>query len=109
MYAIIEDSGKQFKLTTGDKLRLDRPLEQHEAITNGKTLTLDRVLLVAGTDAPAKIGQPTVAGATVSVEVLGSVRGKKLVVEKHSRRKRYHRRHGHRQNYIEVKVTAINA
>jgi len=108
MYAIIEDSGKQFKITTGDRLRLDRPLEDHEKIVEGKTLTLDRVLLVGGTDAAAKIGQPTVAGATISVDVIDSVRGKKLIIEKHNRRKRYHRKHGHRQNYIEVKVTAIN-
>jgi len=109
MYAIIEDGGKQHKITTGDKLRLDRPLDQHEAIVNGKTLTLDRVLLIGGTDEPAKIGIPTVPGATVSVEVLASIKAKKLVVEKFSRRKRYHRRHGHRQKYVEVKVTAINA
>lgn len=109
MYAIIEDSGTQFKVTSGDVLRIDRPLEDHEKIVAGKTITFDKVLLVGGTDGAAKIGQPVVAGATVTAEVIDSVKGDKLVVEKHNRRKRYHRRKGHRQKFIAVKITAINA
>ncbi|MFT3786603.1 MAG: 50S ribosomal protein L21 [Tepidisphaeraceae bacterium] len=108
MYAIIEDSGTQFKVTPGDKIRIDRPLADHPTIVDGKTVTFDRVLLVGGEGA-AKIGQPVVAGATVTAEVLRSLKDKKVIVEKYNRRKRYHRKQGHRQNYVEVKISAINA
>ncbi len=107
MYAIIDDSGTQFKVTTGDVIRVDRVLEEHPKFVEARTITFDRVLLVGGED--TKVGQPVVAGATVVGEVLRSVRAKKVIIEKHNRRKRYHRKQGHRQNYLEVKVTAINA
>jgi len=106
MYAIIEDSGTQFKVTSGDVIRIDRKMEEHEKLVEGKTIKFDRVLLVAGEGSP-KLGSPLVAGATVTGEVLRSMRDKKIIVEKHNRRKRYHRKQGHRQNYIEVKVTSI--
>jgi large subunit ribosomal protein L21 len=102
MYAIIEEGGKQHKVTTGDRLRIDRPYVEGE-----KTLTLDRVLLVAG-DGSVKIGQPLVAGATVTAEVLGAVKGKKVMLQKYKRRKGYSRKQGHRQNYTEIKISAIN-
>jgi len=102
MYAIIEEGGKQHKVTTGDRLRIDRPHVEGE-----KTLTLDRVLLVAG-DGAVRIGQPLVAGATVTAEVLGAVKGKKVMLQKYKRRKGYSRKQGHRQNYTEIKISAIN-
>lgn len=103
MYAIVEDGGKQYKVTTGDRLMLDRKVAEGE-----KTVTLDRVLLVGG-EGEAKIGQPVVAGATVTAEVLGEASGKKIDIFKYRRRKGYHKRQGHRQHYTQVKVTAINA
>jgi large subunit ribosomal protein L21 len=102
MYAIIQDSGTQFKVTTGDRLRIDRPA------TDEKTITFDKVLLVAGEGSP-KIGAPLVAGATVTAEVLGAIRGPKIDIQKYKRRKGYHKKIGHRQNYLEVKITGINA
>ena len=60
MYAIIEDSGTQFKVTSGDRIRIDRPLGEEI-----KSVTFDKVLLVAGEGSP-KIGLPLVAGATVT-------------------------------------------
>ena len=103
MYAIIEEGGKQFKVTTGDTLLLDRKVDEGTT-----TLNLDRVLLV-GAGADAKIGTPTVAGATVSVEVLGDVKGPKVISFDYKRRKGYRKTKGHRQQYTKVKVTAINA
>ena len=103
MYAIVEDGGKQYKVTTGDRLLIDRKVAE-----DVKTVTLDRVLLVGG-EGDAKIGQPLVAGATVTVEVIGAKKGKKLEIYKYNRRKGYHKRQGHRQKYTEVKVTGINA
>ena len=103
MYAIIDEGGKQFKVSTGDTLLIDRKVEE------GTTeLKLDRVLLV-GSGAETKVGTPTVAGATVSVEVLGAKKGPKTISFDYKRRKGYRNTKGHRQQYTEVKVTAINA
>ena len=103
MYAIIEDSGTQFKVTTGDRIRIDRAVGEKE-----KTVTFDRVLLIAGEGQP-KLGAPTLAGATVTAEVLGAIKGPKIDTIKHRRRKGYYRKIGHRQKYTEVKISAINA
>ena len=103
MYAIIEDSGTQFKVTSGDVIRIDRPLDDHQGLVDARTIRFDKVLLVGGGDS-TKLGAPLVAGAIVEGEVLRAMKSKKVVVEKHNRRKRYHRRKGHRQNYLEVKI-----
>ena len=103
MYAIIEEAGKQFKVTSGDTILIDRHAGENE-----KTITFDRVLLVGG-EGEAKIGTPAVSGATVVADVLGEVMGKKVVTQKYARRKGFHKKIGHRQNYTEVKITAINA
>ncbi|MGA2583867.1 MAG: 50S ribosomal protein L21 [Tepidisphaeraceae bacterium] len=101
MYAIIDDGGRQHKVTSGDLIRLDRPE------TTEKTITFDRVLLVGGEGEP-KIGTPTVAGATVVGDVLGMVKTKKIDTIKYKRRKGYHKKIGHRQNQIHVRITGIN-
>jgi large subunit ribosomal protein L21 len=103
MYAIIEDSGTQFKVTSGDTIRIDRRIED-----DAKTVTFDRVLLVAGGEDKPKLGVPAVAGATVVADVIGEVKGPKIDIQKYKRRKGYHRKIGHRQRYTEVKITAIN-
>ena len=105
MYAIIEDSGTQFKVTSGDRIRIDRALGEGD-----KTVTFDRVLLVAGGEGNAKPkpGNPLVGGATVTADVIGPVKGPKLVIQKYKRRKGYDRKVGHRQHYTEVKITGIN-
>jgi large subunit ribosomal protein L21 len=104
MYAIIRDSGTQFKVTSGDRLLIDRPVDE----VHPETITFTDVLLVAG-DGPAKIGAPLVEGATVTAQVLGEKSGPKIDIQKYKRRKGYHRKIGHRQWYLEVKVTSINA
>ena len=103
MYAIIEEGGRQFKVTSGDRIRIDRMVGEGE-----KNVTFDRVLLVGGEGSP-KIGDPLVGGATVTADVLGPVKGPKIVIQKYKRRKGYHRKIGHRQQYLEVRVTGINA
>ena len=102
MYAIIEDSGTQFKVTTGDTIRIDRKVEGGE-----KSVTFDRVLLVGGEGDP-RIGDPIVSGATVTADVVGGAKGPKVVSVKHRRRKGYHKKIGHRQKYTAVKITGIN-
>jgi large subunit ribosomal protein L21 len=102
MYAIIEDGGRQHKVTTGDRLRIDREAQE------GQTkVTFDRVMLIAGEGEP-RIGQPIVAGATVTADVVRSLKGPKIDTIKYRRRKGYHKKIGHRQNYLEVKITGIN-
>lgn len=103
MYAIIEDSGTQFKVTTGDRLLLERIYSE-----DMKTITFDRVLLVGG-EGDARIGTPHVAGATVTAEVVGPARGPKIDIYKYKRRKGYHKKQGHRQHLLEVKISGINA
>jgi large subunit ribosomal protein L21 len=102
MYAIIETSGRQHKVTSGDTLRIDREITGEE-----KTITFDRVLLVGG-EGPAKIGTPVVTGATVTADVLRAVKGPKIDIMKYKRRKGYHKKQGHRQPQLEVKITGIN-
>lgn len=103
MYAIIEESGKQFKVTSGDTIDIDR-----EGSPDQTTITFDRVLLVGG-EGEAKVGSPLVAGATVTAEVVGPIKGEKVEIFKFRRRKGYHKHTGHRQQYLRVKITGINA
>ena len=102
MYAIIEDGGRQYRVTSGDVIRIDRPFDENE-----KNVKFDRVLLVAGEGDP-RIGAPLVGGATVSADVVRAVKGPKIDIQKYKRRKGYHRKIGHRQKYTEVKITGIS-
>jgi large subunit ribosomal protein L21 len=102
MYAIIEEGGKQHKVTSGDLLLIDRDVQPEE-----KTVTFGRVLLVGGEGEP-RIGAPAVAGASVTADVIGPVKGPKIDIQKYKRRKGYHKKQGHRQHYIQVRVTGIN-
>jgi large subunit ribosomal protein L21 len=102
MYAVIKTGGKQYRVSEGQKLRVEK-LEG----SAGDKLTFQEVLLVGG-DAP-KIGQPLVQGASVSAEILGQDRAKKIIVFKLKRRKNYRRKQGHRQPFTELKITGITA
>jgi large subunit ribosomal protein L21 len=101
MYAIIETNGHQHKVTSGDTLRIDREFSGDE-----KTITFDRVLLVGG-EGDARIGAPLVAGATVTADVIGPIKGPKIDIMKYKRRKGYHKKQGHRQPQVAVKITGI--
>jgi len=103
MYAIIEDSGSQIRVSEGDVIKIDR----RELADDAATLTFDRVLYVGG-DGEPKIGAPLVEGATVEADILEEGRDKKVEVVKFKRRKDYRRRAGHRQPFIKVKVTKIS-
>jgi len=101
MYAIVEVSGKQFRVQQDDKLYI--PRQQAEI---GDTLTFDRVLLVSGDE--IQIGQPTVSGVSVSAKVLDHVKGDKIIVFKKKRRKGYKVKNGHRQPYTRISIEALN-
>jgi large subunit ribosomal protein L21 len=102
-YAVIEDSGTQFKVEPGDKFEIDL----RELPEGTSSITFDKVLFVSS-DAGVKIGQPTVAGATVTAKLLGQIKDDKIFVERFTRRKGFRRRVGHRQQYLAVQIEAIN-
>ncbi len=103
MEAVFKDGGRQYRVKEGDTLDVDfRPIEK------GGTLEFSEVLYVGGEgQAAARIGRPTVGGARVRAIVLGPVKGKKLIAAKFRRRKGLHKRVGHRQPYIKVKIEKI--
>jgi large subunit ribosomal protein L21 len=103
MYAIVEISGKQFRVAENDKLYVPR-----QSAGADEKLTFDRVLLVSDGD-DVKVGQPTVDGATVEATVLEHVKADKIVVFKKKRRKRYKVKRGHRQPYTQIQVNAVKA
>jgi large subunit ribosomal protein L21 len=106
MYAIIEDSGTQIKVSEGDVIKVDL----RDLPADAATITFDRVLLIGGQgEAPAKIGTPFVEDAKVVADVLAQERADKVEIVKFKRRKRVLRRKGHRQDYLKVKVTSIVA
>ena len=122
MYAIIEDSGTQIKVSKGDVLDIDvRPRGAKANDTDGgeskpakrkaatSSLTFDRVLMIGGeeSDKPATIGTPYIDGASVTAEVIEEFRGEKIDVIMYKRRKGQRRKIGHRQSHLKVKITGI--
>ena len=101
MYAIVDISGKQFKVQTDTTLYV--PRQQAEV---GDTLTFDRVLLVSGDE--VQVGAPTVSGASVTATVLDHLKGDKIIVFKKKRRKGYRVKNGHRQPYTKLSIDALN-
>jgi large subunit ribosomal protein L21 len=101
MYAIIKTGGKQYRVTEGETLRVEK------LNTEGSSVKFDQVLLVGGDQ--VKIGAPMVEGASVDAEILRQGRAKKIIVFKKKRRKGYHKKQGHRQAFTEVRITGINA
>ena len=103
MYAIVETGGKQYRVESGTRLRVESlPVEK------GQDITLDRVLLIK-TDAGLQVGKPLVAGAKVVAQVLDHDRAKKIIVFKKRSKKTYKKTLGHRQNYTELLVKDITA
>lgn len=108
MYAIIEESGSQRKITQGEEFFVDL-LNEGQAKA-GATIKFDRVLVVGKEGGDAKLGVPYVTGASVTAEVLEPVvLGEKLSIQKFQAKKTWRKKTGHRQRYTKVKVTAINA
>ena len=101
MYAVVVSGGKQHRIKEGDLLRVEK-LDAEV----GAEIALDQVLLIGG-DGEAKIGAPTVEGASVKAEVLVHGQSKKVIVFKRKRHKGYTRKHGHRQQYTDIKIKGI--
>ena len=101
MYAVIKTGGKQYKVAPGEKLKV----EQIPADV-GAEVVLDQVLMI-GDEANVRVGQPTVAGATVNATVVSHGRGDKVRIFKMRRRKHYQKHQGHRQGYTELRIEGI--
>jgi large subunit ribosomal protein L21 len=103
MYAVLETGSKQYRVSAGDTLEIDR-LE----VEAGKPFTFDRVLMVSN-DGKITIGAPTVANAAVVADVVEHKRGEKKIAFKMKRRKGYHKTIGSRHELTVVKIKEINA
>src|SRR5678815_4128072 len=101
MYAVVKTGGKQYKVAPGENLKV----EQIPADV-GAEVILDQVLLV-GEGETVRLGQPTLAGATVKATVVAQGRGEKIKIFKMRRRKHYQKHQGGRQNYTELKIESI--
>ncbi|MCX4267839.1 MAG: 50S ribosomal protein L21 [Lachnospiraceae bacterium] len=102
MYAIIATGGKQYKVSEGDIIRVEKL-----GVEAGNTVTFDQVLAV--NNGSLVVGNPTVANATVSASVVKEGKAKKIIVYKYKRKTGYHKKNGHRQLFTEVKIDKINA
>ena len=103
MTAIIETGGKQFKVSAGDILTVEK-LE----CDAGQTFTFDKVLGILDGEKTI-IGKPYVDGAKVTATVEGNIKGKKLIVFKYKSKKGFRKKKGHRQPYTKLKITEISA
>lgn len=101
MYAIIRSGDKQFRAEPGMTIKV--PSLDAEI---GQTVTFDEVLM-ASTDDGTQVGAPTVSGASVTGEVVGHGKAKKVIIFKWKRRKNYRRKQGHRQKFTEVRIGEI--
>ncbi len=103
MYAVIKTGGKQYRVSAGDKLKVES-LDAAE----GADVQIDEVLMIGNGD-DVTIGSPLISNASVSARVLEHGRGKKVNIVKFRRRKHHRKQMGHRQNYTELEITGINA
>jgi large subunit ribosomal protein L21 len=101
MYAVLETGSKQYRVSAGDKLEIERL-----AVEAGQPVTFDRVLLVSN-EGKVSVGSPTVANATVLADVVEHIRGEKKVTYKLKRRKGYRKTIGHRQELTVVQIKEI--
>ena len=102
MYAIMQTGGKQYKVSEGDVVYIEK-LEAEE----GASVNFEEVLAV-GEGADLKFGAPFVAGATVTAKVLKNGKAKKVLIFKYKPKKGYRRRQGHRQPYTKIQIEKIN-
>ncbi|MBR4027139.1 MAG: 50S ribosomal protein L21 [Lachnospiraceae bacterium] len=102
MYAIIATGGKQYKVSEGDIITIEKL-----GVEAGEKVTFEQVLAVSGDE--MKVGNPTVEGASVEASVVKEGRGKKVIVYKYKRKTGYHKKNGHRQAFTQVKIEKINA
>ena len=102
MYAVIEQGGKQYRVTEGDKFRMEKIHAE-----DGAQVAFDKVILL-GKDDGAVIGAPYVDGASVTAKVLESGKDDQVIVFKYRRKKNYRKFRGHRQQYTLIQIESVN-
>ena len=102
MYAIVETGGKQYKVSEGDVVFVEKLLAQE-----GESVVLDKVLAIAKED-DINLGKPFIEGASVSAKVVKNGKSKKIIVYKYKPKKGYHKKQGHRQPYSKIEIEKIN-
>jgi len=102
MYAIIETGGKQFKVSQGDVIRVEKL-----CIEPGETHTFEQVLLLAN-DEKIVVGAPYVSGVKVAATVTKQDKAKKVIIYKYKAKKGFHKKKGHRQPFTELKIESIS-
>ena len=103
MYAVVETGGKQYKVSQGDVISVERLSGKA-----GEKVALEKILMINGGNKTV-IGNPVVKSAKVVGEIVKEGRGEKIIVFKMKRRKNYRRTRGHRQTYTSLKITEITA
>jgi large subunit ribosomal protein L21 len=102
MYAVIKTGGKQYRVTIGEKIKVEQILADV-----GTEIVLDQILAVASADGSIQVGAPLVSGAVVKANVIAQGKHPKIRIFKMRRRKHYQKRQGHRQIYTELEITSI--
>lgn len=102
MYAIIAAGGRQYRVSEGDTIYIDKVAQEAES-----TISFD-VLMIGG-EGEVKVGNPIIDDAKVEGKVIAQVKGEKIQIYKYKSKKNYHRRAGHRQPYTKVEITSIKA
>ena len=103
MYAIFQTGGKQYRVSEGDVITVEKI-----AANEGDVVTFDQVLTVVN-DADVKVGTPVVEGAKITAKVEKQDKARKILVFKYKAKSNYRKRQGHRQPFTTVEITAINA
>jgi len=101
MYAVIETGGKQYRVSEGDAINVEKL-----PFNVGDNVEIDRVLLISG-EQGVTLGQPLIEGAKVTARVESEGRGRKIIVWKYRPKQRYRRRQGHRQAYTRLRIESI--
>ena len=103
MYAVVSSGGKQYKVQKGETLRIEKiPGEV------GSKVVFDQVLMIADGE-KIRVGQPVIARAAVQASIVEQDKAKKILIFKYKRRKRYRRKHSHRQPYTAIRIDGIDA
>ena len=100
MYAVIATGGKQYRVSQGDVIYVEKLDQDVDSKVNFDVLML-------GSEEGVEVGTPTLAGAKVEGKVLAQVKGEKIIIYKYKSKKNYHRKAGHRQAYTKVEITSI--
>lgn len=103
MYAIIKTGGKQYKVSEGDTIKVEKL-----NCDAGEAITFEEVLMVSK-DGDVTVGSPTIENATVSATVVEEGKGKKVIIYKYKPKKGYHKKQGHRQPFTKIRIEKINA